>query len=413
MYRSREDVLWIGTGFGGVDRLDLWQTQFKYYRRNPASANSFLGVPMRAVAQDSSGVIWLGAADSLTRFDRAHGSYKHYNPAPGPRPTSPPSAVDIMSIFPDEQGAIWFDGIDGVYRLDTRTEAFQRYRPAGLKADQPFVIWAMAEDQQRNLWVVAFDDDGLYRFDRDSRQFTVFRHDPGGRSRPGQARLRSVAVDRRGDVWVGGPGLLSRLDHASGKFHDYRHDPADPNSLPESEIQDIHEDRQGVLWLASSAGLTRFEPTAGAATVYTKSNRLPTNQIERILEDRAGNLWLSGAKGISRFTPQTNAVRNYDVTDGLQANAFTAAYASASGELLFAGANGLTAFSPEQLADRPYPPSLALTDLQLFNHPVPIGESSILQAPIWDTQAIALRYDQNILSFEFAALSFAAPEHNR
>src|SRR4029079_13270035 len=79
----------------------------------------------------------------------------------------------------------------------------------------------------------------------------------------------------------------------------------------------------------------------------------------------------------------------------------------------FAGANGLTSFDPARIADRPYQPAVVLTDLRLFNRPVPIGGESILRAAIWDTPALDLRYDQNILSLEFAALSYAAPEHNR
>jgi signal transduction histidine kinase/ligand-binding sensor domain-containing protein/DNA-binding NarL/FixJ family response regulator len=412
VYRSSEGVLWIGTGFGGVDRLDLWQTQFTFYRHDPTSTNSFLGVPMRAIAQDSSGVIWLGSADRLTRFDRARGSFKHYKVSSGPRPPADPSAVDISSIFPDDQGGIWFDGVDGVYRFDVQTEEFQSYRPAD-KLDSLFVIRAMAEDQQHNLWLVAAGEEALYRFDRRSKQFTVFRNDPHDPASLGQGQLRTVAVDHQGDVWLGGRGFLSRFDHRTERFKNYYSDPTNLASLPNSEIQAIHEDRQGMLWLATSAGLARFEPATATCALYTQADHLPTSLVKGILEDAAGNLWLNTARGIARFNPQTRAVRTYDTSDGLQANDSTAAYTSESGEMFFAGANGLSAFFPERIADRSYAPAVVLTDIQLFNHAVPIGGGSFLQAPIGDTSAIGLRYDQNILSFEFAALSYAAPEHNR
>ncbi len=131
-----------------------------------------------------------------------------------------------------------------------------------------------------------------------------------------------------------------------------------------------------------------------------------------MLEDGQGQLWLSTAKGITRFTPQTGALRNYDMADGLQGNEFTTAGRGARGEMFFGGQNGLTAFFPEQIADRPFQPPVVLTDIKLFNRAVEIGGDSILHRSIWDTQAISLRYNQNIVSFEFAALGYAAPEHS-
>jgi signal transduction histidine kinase/DNA-binding NarL/FixJ family response regulator len=81
--------------------------------------------------------------------------------------------------------------------------------------------------------------------------------------------------------------------------------------------------------------------------------------------------------------------------------------------MFFAGENGLTTFFPDRIMDRPSRPTIVLTDFRLFNQPVAVGADGLLRAPIWETEAIALRYDQNIVSFEFAALSYAAPEHHR
>ncbi len=54
-----------------------------------------------------------------------------------------------------------------------------------------------------------------------------------------------------------------------------------------------------------------------------------------------------------------------------------------------------------------------MTDFQLFNRSLAIGEESILQKPIWDTGQITLSHDQDVFSIEFAGLSYASPEENR
>jgi signal transduction histidine kinase/DNA-binding NarL/FixJ family response regulator len=81
--------------------------------------------------------------------------------------------------------------------------------------------------------------------------------------------------------------------------------------------------------------------------------------------------------------------------------------------MFFGGIGGLTAFFPEQIHANEYKPPVVLTDIRLFNDPVPVGEGSILDRAIWATDALTLRHDQKIVSFEFAALGYAAPEHNR
>jgi len=413
LYRSSEDMLWVGMGFGGIDYLDLWQTQFTFYRRNPTSPNSFLARPLRAVAQDATGFVWVGTAHYLTRFDPVQGVFQHYNPYPRPRPPASPQAIDIAAIYPDEQGGIWFDGVDGMYRFDIYQETFQSYRPTDREATASFIIWAMEEDREKNFWAV--DDNALYRFDRVSQQFTAFRHDPDNPTSLGRADLRAVSVDHRGDIWIGGVGFLSYLNRLTGQFQNYYATPANPNALPPGTVQAIHEDRRGTLWLATTVGLTRFERQTKTFTHYTEAQGLPSNLVQCLLEDQQGHLWLSTARGLSRFNPQTGVFRNYTAADGLRDHAFNASACSVSptGQMFFAGENGLTTFFPDRIMDRPSRPKVVLTDFRLFNQPVSVGADALLRVPIWETEAIALRYDQNIVSFEFAALSYAAPEHHR
>ncbi|KPV45428.1 hypothetical protein SE17_44085, partial [Kouleothrix aurantiaca] len=68
IYRSRDNILWFGTPFAGVDWLDPLQSQFTFYRHDPTNANNLPDVPMRALAQTQDGALWLGAGDGLLYF---------------------------------------------------------------------------------------------------------------------------------------------------------------------------------------------------------------------------------------------------------------------------------------------------------------------------------------------------------
>ena len=66
------------------------------------------------------------------------------------------------------------------------------------------------------------------------------------------------------------------------------------------------------------------------------------------------------------------------------------------------------------MRDNSYIPPVVLTGFKLFNQPG-AGRRRLAAAsrPIAETDELALRYDQDFFSFEFAALHFSAPERNR
>ncbi len=128
-----------------------------------------------------------------------------------------------------------------------------------------------------------------------------------------------------------------------------------------------------------------------------------------ILPDADGYLWLSSNNGLSRFDPRTDHFKNYDVTDGLQSNEFNygAHYRSAGGELFFGGVNGFNAFLPRQLTPNTHVPPVVLTAFLKANRPAETTE------PLWAIHDIQLDHRNDLITFEFAALDFAAPRRNR
>jgi PAS domain S-box-containing protein len=145
---------------------------------------------------------------------------------------------------------------------------------------------------------------------------------------------------------------------------------------------------------------------------------LPSAIIWQILEDDNGNLWLSTTKGLSRFDPRTVSIKTYGYADGLQGDQFNlgAACKTRSGELIFGGGNGFNRFDPNALMGSLDAPPVVITDFQLFNKSVPIGElegRTLLKKSITATKSLELTYKDYIVSFEFAALHYAAPERNQ
>jgi serine phosphatase RsbU (regulator of sigma subunit) len=128
---------------------------------------------------------------------------------------------------------------------------------------------------------------------------------------------------------------------------------------------------------------------------------------------------VSTNRGLSCFDPGDGSFRNIDARDGLQSNEFNAGaqFAGGGGELFFGGIRGLNLFRPEEIGLNSVVPAVVITDLQLFNRSIVSGERVgghvPLARPIEYADAVELSHRDSVVTLEFAALHFTAPEKNR
>ncbi len=176
----------------------------------------------------------------------------------------------------------------------------------------------------------------------------------------------------------------------------------------------LYADDAGTLWVGTRGGLARLDkqdsrPGAETFRTYSEHDGLPNKVVYGIRPDGVGRLWLSTNKGLARFDPRTESVRDYSRTHGLQGNEFNfgAHYRSPRGELFFGGPNGFNAFLPEAIPSNEHVPPVVLTAFLKFNRP------ATAETPAFSMDRIRLGYEDDVVTFEFAALDFAAPDRNR
>ena len=417
IFQDLEGEIWLGTE-GGVARFPQKPPAFINYRRETDHPLSLRSNEIWSVSVDSRGFLWIGTAAGLQMLDRATGEFTLYrHDAKDPHSIS---SGQVSAIREDPSGDLWVGTIGGgLNRFDRNARRFVHYthdskKPGSLSND---LINCLLMDREGTLWVGSITG-GLDRFDSRTGLFKNYHHDPADPRSLSGVNVRSLFEDRSGTLWVGTiGGGLDKFDRSSGLFTSYRYDPNNPASISSDAVDAIYEDRRGTLWIGTREGLDRLEPS-GAFTKFNMKDGLPDAYVESILEDRHGNLWLGTYDGISCFSPQTKRFRNYSQVDGLPGNRFDpfgseGATETPDGEMIFGSTDGLTVFDPDRLSLNTYLSPVVLTDFQLFNKPVDVGGNSPLHAPIWATKALVLNHDQSIVTLEFAALSYAAPEKNR
>jgi ligand-binding sensor domain-containing protein/signal transduction histidine kinase len=410
IYEDRGGVLWFGTWGGGVNKYDRQRGDFAYYRSDPRTKNSISENMILSIYQDSEGYLWIGtASQGLNRFTRTTNQVVRYQH----NPDQPNSLADneVLSIYEDQDGILWFGTGNGLDRFDRRLSSFQHYKrdpkdPASLSANRVYEVYV---DSQNNLWVGTAG--GLDLFDRETETFIHYQPKTENRNSLSGTGVNSILEDRAGNLWVGTyDSGLNKFDPKTKQFTRYRLDPEDKKSLSNDSILSIHEDGKGRIWIGTfGGGLNLFDPETETFTYYLEKDGLPNGVVYGILEDWKGNLWLSTNLGISRFDPETGGFQNFDAGDGLQSNEFNSgAYAKGrNGELYFGGINGLNIFRPALINDSPYLPPVALTSLTQGDKPIRINSS------VETAESVTLRWPQNSIEFEFAALSYNQPHKNQ
>ncbi len=424
LLEDRAGVLWVGTWSGGLNRLDTFAERFRRFAHNPANPRSLSNTNVRAVYEDRSGTLYAGTISGGLNVWQQAAQQRQREGATALRaerwyalkhsPTDPSSLSDneIRAIVEDRQGRLWVGTSNGLNLWNAQTKTWTRlqHNAADSTSLSHNQVRGLLQDRAGMLWITTYGG-GLNRLNPATMKCERFQHNPQNPYSLSHNTAWTVYEDRLGTLWIGTiGGGLNKFNPNTASFTVYRHDAQNPQSLSSDRITFLHEDRKGRFWVATQGGgLDEFDRTNGTFRHFTEQDGLPSNAIGGVLEDEKGNLWLSTIRGITKFFPDTRTCRNYEASDGLNnANFYIgSAHKTHDGLMLFGAAEGLTAFYPDSIRDDPYIPPVVLTAFKKFNKTV------VLDTAITLIKTLPLSYNDAVITFEFAALSFAAPEHNR
>jgi len=359
--------------------------------------------------EDNSGILWIGTYGGLNKFDRKTGDFLHIKHLPNA--SNSLSSNIIRSIRKDISGLLWIGTLDrGVNRFSQEQESFTRYsyNPNNMNSINKNIL-DICLDKENRLWFAT--GNGLSCFIKEKEKFIHYKNNPNNTNSLSENGTRTILEDKKGFLWIGTwGGGLNKLDMETGTFSRYTYNHKNPNSISHNIVISICENSRGSIWIGTwGGGLNKFNRKKEIFSHYTKKDGLPSNVIQGILEDSQENLWLSTNNGISKFNPETEKFRNYKTSDGLQSKEFNSGscYKDSKGRMYFGGINGFNMFSPEDIKDNRYIPPIFLTSLKVFNKEVKLNKD------ISCLNELRLRYNQNFISFQFAALDYTIPEKNR
>ncbi len=387
-FTSRDGILWIGTAQGSLFRINPLQAEIPHYVVPGSPANCFYEEP--------DGTFWIGTNQGLIRQDKTTGNSKQI--LIDSNPASPDNSITF--IYENQQGNMWVGGSGGLAKWDKKNEHFIRYKnePGNNNSLSRNDVYAIFEDRESNLWIGT--GSGLNLMNQETGTFKRYKT---------ALFVTSVYEDNSDNLWIGtwnGQGIFL-FNKETGEFK---------NFLAGASVICLFEDHENVLWVGTVEGLLKYDPGIEKFIVASDLYSIVgMSEITGIKEDNQKNLWMACAEGLIKINPERNDSRIFGKEYGVGENSFNylASYKGLDGELYFGDTNGYFAFNPDDFNDTSNPPEVVITHFYLADQIVQPGNGSPLKERLLQTKSIALPFNQNNFSFDFAVVDYANPQSNR
>jgi ligand-binding sensor domain-containing protein len=413
IYIDRTGVLWIATELG-INKYDSEKEKFSLVKNDPFNNNSLTYNEVTAIYKEPKGNLWIGTRKGLNNLDISTGQItrigeegkKNYGLTNG----------YIRSIYRTQSGKVLVGtNGGGLFQYNSNSKTFQRFIDVKSKAKLSSEnLTSIYEDSNGVLWIGTLG--GINRYNPSTGEVKVYSKNQNSTQSISHDYVYTIYQTSDNKIWIGTlGGGLNCFDPANESFVHYFENQNDFSAISNNTIWAIYEDKKKNLWIGTNNGLNKFDRIRGVFEFYDESKGLYKNAIYGILEDELGRLWLSSNNGIIKYDHEKKNARNYSNGYGLQSKQFTgnAYFQDENGIMYFGGINGLNYFNPSLIQDNKHIPEVVLTDFQIFNQSVPIGNDSYLKKSISETKEIELPSSQNVFSFEYAALHYSSPQLNQ
>jgi len=418
---DRNGTMWIGTWGGGLDQMKDGLV------RAYTTTNGFPHDLILSTCEGSDGSIWAGADFDGGLMRLHNGNVTHYDKKDGL------IAAGVRVIHEDKAGNLWIGTSHGLSLMKGASgrvaplspiyvksnkegrpthSSFDAERVVPAKVHKPLSARAMPPEagEQAGKFIKFTVEDGL----------------------PSEV-VRVIWEDRRGKLWFGTDGGLTRWD--DGHFTNFTTD----NGLSDNAVLTLFEDREENLWIGTAKGglnRTRLADTIArpAFTSYSSKQGLFSDEVQSILEDDRGWLWMSCTRGIFRVQKRDlddldrkkikafNSIA-YGKADGMESTicngvAQPAAWKSHDGRLWFPTTKGIISVVPDLPLSRVWLPIfieqvLADKKPMLRGQPVmlpPIGSDEELPKGSFGDLGVQVPPGRGELEFQYTALNFRNPE---
>lgn len=290
--QDRLGLMWIGTA-DGLNRYD--GNRFRLYKHHAAEPDSLADNFVEVLFLDSTGAIWIGTKRGLDRFQYERDNFAHYQVRVG---TAHLSAGRIFAIAEDRSRRLWVASISGIYWLDRGRNCLVLH--SGEKSLS--IINSNRNQGGDFFWILRSGK--LWQLENGRLNQAHFFNAGGSQLATEIEFNESISYilrDRQENEWLcTNEGLfqLLPLGNRNYSLQHWLHVPDQPNSLADNRLLSALQDDKGFLWIGSNKGLNRLDDWENGTPVFTtfkndpgNPSTLGGNSIKVLYQDQSGILW--------------------------------------------------------------------------------------------------------------------------
>lgn len=230
---------------------------------------------------------------------------------------------NIMSLATDVHGKIWIcSNSDNILMSwDTKKDTISIYDDIfdiGNEA-HPFYANGVAVDNQNNVWVTSAQN-GLFRYDDKSNNFTKILRNLNIHSSPSENFYRCIFKDNKGWMWLG--MKVEGINYFNPEPSIFTTILPFPASIQENlsiEGRAVTIDKSGFYWFGNHDGVTRYDHQTSTYKVFrnekNKKKVLHSNTVKSIHCDRENNIWIGTGNGVNKYISKTGKMTFIDQKD--------------------------------------------------------------------------------------------------
>ncbi len=437
--------LWIGSR-GGLYSYDLKSEEVKCYQENVFDNHSLVHNSVLSLYLDRKGDLWVGTRNGISflNFERRAFSYLNSYSDEAKLNNS-----EVYALYEDKDRKLWVGTESGGVNIYDRSAHSINYLNVqkGLSNN---CIKAICPDGRGNVLIGTYLG-GLNCYNPVSGKNKIYIHNENDPTTISDNSVWSIYVDSKKRIWVGTSAGIDLFNPESGTFNHFgrRFDVGWTSMIYEDEKERlwlyagdqkrltlvtpggtikhipyqsraVRSAKDGNVWIATlGQGLVYYNPDSDSLQEYTMQDGLCSNVIYNMVDYGDKYLWLGTNNGISRFNTESKEVKNFSVSNGLLNSQFNygAALLCSDNTLSFGGKQGIDFINLNKLRENEYIPPVVLTGLRVFNKEVQIDPDSadkpILKNFITETKELVIPYEDNMVSFDFAALNYANVAKNQ
>jgi ligand-binding sensor domain-containing protein/signal transduction histidine kinase len=316
IFQDSHGGLWFGTYTGGLNRFDAHKETFTRSSKQQGRTNGLNDNTVRTMYEDREGRLWLGTSGggvNILDMKTGHVSYLMHDNS---NPTSL-RGDHVFAIHEDNSGTLWFATDGGLSKYSHVKHKFSLIPVGSHIGSLPAPVGALCEDRHGELWIANYAK-GLTKYVREEKSFTHYTHDRKSNNSFGGGYIATVLADHLGFVWAGTVGNgLSRFDPHTGFFKTYKIESSDPSRRGNS-VDAIYEDTRGNLWIGTGRSLALLDRSKDRFTYFgdyasIARRDLAVFNIQCILEERENTLWLGTQfAGLIEYDPQRGVLSHFE-----------------------------------------------------------------------------------------------------